>query len=116
MILNILHICDYQHPYNDLSPFINYPGHVVNTNLQLVDRKISAREVSKMFGRPYMGGMDRHGVLTKDNLNEIKQETQVVLDNAPQQFILGADCTVPSEISWDNIKTAIAVAHNRKSA
>jgi uroporphyrinogen decarboxylase len=28
---NILHICDYEGGYDDLTPFLDYPGHVVNS-------------------------------------------------------------------------------------
>jgi hypothetical protein len=34
-----------------------------------------------------------------------------VLHDAPDRTILGADCTVPSDIDWDNIRTAISAAH-----
>ena len=64
-----------------------------------------------MFGRPYMGGMDRKGILVSGNKSEIKQRVKELLQDAPDQFILGADCTLPSDIDWDNIKTAIATAH-----
>ncbi len=108
---NILHVCDYALPYADLSPFLDYPGHVVNTNLKLADREMTAREVAKLFGRPYMGGLDRHGVLVSGTHDEIRQEATAALSAAPDKFILAADCTVPSEISWDNLKAAIATAH-----
>jgi uroporphyrinogen decarboxylase len=34
------------------------------------------------------------------------------LQDAPERFILGADCTLPGDVDWDNIKTAIATAHD----
>jgi hypothetical protein len=30
---------------------------------------------------------------------------------APERFILGADCTVPPQTSWDNLRLAIQIAH-----
>jgi len=30
---NILHVCDYKGGYDDLTPFLDYPGHVVNSSL-----------------------------------------------------------------------------------
>ena len=33
-IFNILHICDYHSGYDDLTPFLDYPGHVVNYGLK----------------------------------------------------------------------------------
>ncbi len=111
-IFNILHVCDYRLPYRDLTPFSDYPGHVVNTNLQLTNRTTTAQEVAQMFKRPFMGGLDRHGVLAHGSPQAIRQEVENVLQNAPDRFILGADCTVPAETSWDNLKTAISAAHD----
>ncbi len=110
-IFNILHVCDYRLPYRDLTPFIDYPGHIVNTNLQLVDRQMTVQEVAEMFKRPFMGGLDRFGVLAQGSPQAIRKEVHEVLQKAPDRFILGADCTVPAGTSWDNLKTAIAAAH-----
>jgi uroporphyrinogen decarboxylase len=110
-IFNILHVCDYRLPYADLSPFVNYPGHVVNSSLQLAGGKTSAAEVAQLFGRPFMGGLDRLGVIAKGRHDEIQDVVEDVLRDAPERFILGADCTVPSETPWDNLRLAIALAH-----
>ena len=110
-LFNILHVCDYHLPYSDLAPFVDYPGHVVNASLELTGGKISAQEVAARFGRPYMGGLERKGVIATGSPREVQQAVEDVLRTAPERFILGADCTVPSETSWDNLKTAIATAH-----
>jgi uroporphyrinogen decarboxylase len=110
-IFNILHVCDYRLPYQDLTPFADYPGHVVNTNVQLVDRRISPVEVSRLFERPFMGGLDRLGVLASGSQDEIRTVVEDVLRDAPYNFILGADCTVPADTSWDNLRLAVSLAH-----
>ena len=110
-LFNILHVCDYHLPYRDLAPFVEYPGHVVNASLELTGGKISAQEVAARFGRPYMGGLERKGVIATGSPREVQQAVEDVLRTAPERFILGADCTVPSETSWDNLKTPIATAH-----
>lgn len=110
-IFNVLHVCDYCSGYSDLTPFLDYPGHVVNCSLELGERRLTGQEVSQMFGRPYMGGMERKGIITSGSLGEIEQTVENVLRQAPEKFILAADCTVPSDIDWDNIRTAIATAH-----
>ena len=113
-IFNILHVCDYHLPYQDLSPFVNYTGHIVNTNLRLTDRTMTPQEVSDLFGgRPFMGGLDRHGVLSNGSPDEVRQEARRVLADAPERFILGADCTVPAGTPWENLKAAISAAHER---
>jgi uroporphyrinogen decarboxylase len=65
-----------------------------------------------MFKRPNMGGLDRHGVLTTGSLEQIEGEVKRVLKDAPKQFILGADCTVPGDLEWSRLRQAISVAHN----
>ncbi|MEM5775460.1 MAG: uroporphyrinogen decarboxylase family protein, partial [Anaerolineaceae bacterium] len=106
-IFNILHVCDYHLPYRDLSSFVDYPGHIVNTNLQLVDRSMTPLEVSALFGgRPFMGGLDRHGALAHGSPDEVREQVRRVLADAPDRFILGADCTVPANTPWENLRAA----------
>jgi uroporphyrinogen decarboxylase len=110
-IFNILHVCDYALPYSDLSPFVDYPGQIVNAPLELTSGEISPKEVAQMFRRPYMGGLNRKGTLAKGSQAEVKEAAEAVLQEAPERFILGADCTVPSETPWDNLRAAIETAH-----
>jgi uroporphyrinogen decarboxylase len=110
-IFNILHICDFRGKYNDLSPFLDYPGHVISYVKELGGKEISAKEVSSMFHRPVMGGMDRNGIIVTGNEDQIKARVLEVLKSAPDKFLLGADCTLPNNVNWDNIKTAISAAH-----
>jgi len=113
---NILHVCDYNAPYSDLSPFVDYPGHVVNCNPQLTGRKLPWTEIANTFGRPCMGGMDRHGLIATAGPAEIGREVARVLKEASQPFMLGADCTLPGDIKWDNIRAAIDAAHAHKAS
>jgi uroporphyrinogen decarboxylase len=108
---NILHVCDYHGGYDDLTPYLDYPGHVVNCSLTLGERTITTKEAARMFGRPYMGGLDRHGIITTGDQAAIRARVEEVLRDAPDRFILGADCTLPGDIDWDNIRLAIATAH-----
>ena len=109
---NILHICDYEGGYADLSPFLDYPGQVVNSSLKLGERTLTPKEVAQMFGRPFMGGLERKGVISSGDPVAIRQAVQAVLREAPERFILAADCTVPSDTPWENLKTAIDAAHH----
>lgn len=114
-IFNILHICDYLGVYNDLTIFLDYPGHVVNSSLELESKKITGKEISRIFNRPYMGGLDRKGVIASGNKDDIRKMVEDILKAAPDKFILGADCTLPDDIDWDNIKTAISTAHEYRT-
>lgn len=109
---NILHICDYNGGYDDLTPFLDYPGQVVNCSLKMGERTLSLKEVSQLFGRPFMGGLDRTGIIATGGLEAIRQAAAGVLAEAPDRFILAADCTVPSNTPWDHLKTAIDTAHH----
>jgi uroporphyrinogen decarboxylase len=111
-IFNVLHICDYHGGYHDLTPFLDYPGQVVNCSLNLGEQKITGRDVSAMFKRPYMGGMERKGIIVHGSQREIQAEVQKLCANKPDQYILAADCTLPGDISWENIRTAIQAAHD----
>jgi uroporphyrinogen decarboxylase len=58
-----------------------------------------------------MGGLNRKGVLATGSPEQLRAEVERVIQSAPPRFILGADCTVPSDTSWDNLKLAISIAH-----
>jgi uroporphyrinogen decarboxylase len=108
---NILHVCDYHGRYAGLDQHLNYPGQVVNCGLELAEGSLTPREVSRMFGRPFMGGMDRHGVLASGPPDRIRAEVLRLIADRPEGFLLGADCTVPADTSWDNLRIAIETAH-----
>jgi uroporphyrinogen decarboxylase len=108
---NILHICDYQRSYDDISRFVDYPGQVVNCSLEVGGRMLSAKQVAHMFGRPYMGGLMRKGVIASGTRQEIRAAVKTAIADSPERFILAADCTVPGETPWENLRTAIETAH-----
>ncbi|MBK9054753.1 MAG: hypothetical protein IPL78_28750 [Chloroflexi bacterium] len=114
-VFNILHICDYQGSYDDLTRFLDYPGHVVNSPLQMGNRQLTPPGVAAMFDRPFMGGMERLGVIASGNEVEVRHAAATTLHTAPRRFILGADCTVPSETPWANLRAAIDTAHQSGS-
>ena len=113
-IFNVLHVCDYVYGYDDFSPFVDYPGHIVNCNPRVGDKVLSGQEIADLFGRPFMGGLERKGVIVIGSKAEIEAEVQTVLQDAPDKFMLAADCTLPLDVSWDNVKMAISTAHHFK--
>ena len=108
---NILHVCDYNGPYADFAPFLDYPGHVVNCNPQFTGRALAWREIAALFKRPCMGGLDRHGILTTGQPAAIAAAVQQALTQASRPFMLGADCTLPADIDWARIRAAIDACH-----
>jgi len=111
-LFNILHVCDYALPYSDLTRFAHWPGHVVSAGLDLADgSQLSSRQVAQLFNRPFLGGLERKGVISTGSPQQIQQAVLSALQNAPQRFILGADCTVLPTTPWDNLRLAIRTAH-----
>ncbi len=108
---NILHVCDYVAPYANFDAVYDYPGHVINSNVRLTEKEMSAQEISRLFKRPFMGGMDRHGIIAKGSPAEVEAEIKRVVKSWPKQFMLGADCTVAGETDWKRLRQAIDVAH-----
>jgi len=111
---NILHVCDLHGLYDELTPFLDYPGDYINCGLNLSNRELTPREISSMFGRPFIGGLDRHGVIYSGSLEEIKKSANEIIEDAPDQFILGSDCTMIDKTPWDNLRAAVEAAHNYK--
>jgi uroporphyrinogen decarboxylase len=110
-IFNILHICDYHLPYSSLEEYTNYPGQVVNSSLMLTTGRVTPKEVASLFGRPFMGGMDRKGVIASGSPEGVRKEVEALLAQAPERFILAADCTIPATTPMENIQAAINTAH-----
>ncbi|MCD4684631.1 MAG: hypothetical protein K8S97_01670 [Anaerolineae bacterium] len=113
---NILHVCDYRLPYADFAPYVDYPGDIVNTPLHVGDRTLTPADITDLFGRPFMGGLERLGTLATGTPEQVRAEAEAVLRSAPERFILAADCTVPADTPWDNLKAAVDAAHNFRRA
>lgn len=108
---NILHVCDYNAPYASYDAVLDYPGQVVNCNPKTTSTLYSWAQIQNMFGRPVMGGLDRHGSIADKDSEKIFTELNQVLEQAPKQFILGADCTLHGDTDWKRIRSIIDKAH-----
>jgi uroporphyrinogen decarboxylase len=113
---NILHVCDYHREkvggYANLDLFLEYPGHVVNISPEVGDKTLTMAQIAEFFGRPVMGGMNRLGALATGTEADVRAAAREALSDSPERFVLGADCTVPGDTPWENLKTAIDEAHN----
>jgi uroporphyrinogen decarboxylase len=103
---NILHICGYAGYRNDLSHFADYPAQIIN--FASVVEGVSLGEGKKLFrGKPVIGGFGNTtgDILYKGSRAEIEAETGRLLKEAGTLgVVLGADCTVPRDISRDHLK------------
>lgn len=102
--LNITHICK---DNIRLHLYSNYPGDVINwaataqNNIPLSDGK-------KLFNRTILGGLDNRGIIVDGSLEEIRQSVHdIITDFGPKGLIIGADCTLPTEIDIANIRAAV---------
>ena len=108
--MNILHICNWEGPYDDLTRFIDYPSQIVNTPTNLNGKPFSLSDAIALFGRPVLGGFDRLGEMTKISTEEVAAEVHDILKANPGRVMIGADCTVGS-VLLENIFAANAAAH-----
>lgn len=103
--LNLIHIC---RDNIRLHLYSNYPGHVFNWAVT-APNNISLKSGKKLFNRTILGGMDNRGAIVNGSPQEIESAVhQVIRSFGPRNLILGADCTLPTEINIDNIRAAIA--------
>lgn len=102
---NILHICGYEGARNDLTIYKDYNAKVINWAVNI--EKVSLLEGKKLFGnRTVIGGFDNtaNGILYRGSKEEIENFTeQLLLDVGTTGVILGADCTVPSDIDLKHL-------------
>ncbi|MDR3261233.1 MAG: hypothetical protein LBT78_05290 [Tannerella sp.] len=112
-LFNILHICSPENTYQELDHLAHYPSSVINPPVLLNDgSKTDLKGIQQLFGRPVMSGLDHHGVIAHGSIDEIKKEVDDVFrNNAPQNFIFAANCTVPSDTSWEILRDVIDYAH-----
>ncbi|WRS28061.1 uroporphyrinogen decarboxylase family protein [Oscillospiraceae bacterium MB08-C2-2] len=112
--LNILHICKAN---TQLSRYADYNAPIVNWAVH--ENKIGLLEGSqKIFPNSIvLGGFDdRSGILVDGTDEEIASATNELLDTMEgRPYILGADCTLPTEIPYAKIRQVVAAAEAQKS-
>lgn len=112
---NILHVCDFEGQYDDFAPFREYPGQIVNCNLELKGEPISTKAAHELLGgaKVFMGGLDRKGALIQKGTGDtIVAEVKRAIAEGPEPMIIAAQCTVPRDQTvWDNVKLAVETAH-----
>ncbi len=99
-----VHICK---PSVNLQAYVDYPGDVFNWASHAND--LSLRDGYALFQRPILGGFDdRSGVLVDGTYAEIAAEARsIAAMNADIPFLLGADCTLPTNLDSGRIRAAV---------
>ena len=111
---NVLHICDYVADYEDYTPFVDYPGHIVNCSMKLGNSLLQPSEVSQQFKRPVFGGLEKRGPISKDSQSSLVHTVNSVLNQAPEEFILGAECQLLGDINWNLVRDGVDPANSGK--
>lgn len=107
---NILHICKDR---LNLNRYKDYPVDVVNWGIY--EQNPNMLEGRKIFpNAAILGGLDdRAGVLVSGTEEEIRAEVhRVICEMGREKFLLGADCTLPTEIDLARIRTAVYAARD----
>ncbi len=105
---NVLHVCKDR---LNLARYQDYPADVINWGVY--EQNLSLEEGKKLFpNMAILGGLDdRAGVLVDGTAQEIEKEVYGILDRmGTRKFLLGADCTLPTEIPYANIRAAVEAA------
>lgn len=110
---NILHICDWEGPYDDLSRFVSYPGQIVNTPNVVAGKLFTPTDAEVLFNRIALGGLDRKAVINKGTPDEVVAEVKKVISENTGKLMLGAECTIDNRTAIENVRAAVRTAHGK---
>jgi uroporphyrinogen decarboxylase len=104
--LNLLHICGFQGRSNNLRLFTDF--HAAAYNWAVHAEKVSLTEGKKLFGgKAVFGGFEQATVIYKGTREEVEAFTWKILDECGQVGVMiGADCTVPTDIDDNRLEWA----------
>ena len=113
--VNIAHVCGYRGRVNDFEVYRDYPATVFNWALHSTD--LTIREGKEFFTncRCVIGGFDQTpgSLIHAGSKAEIMAYTYKLLEeNGNEGFIIGADCTIPSDTPVENL-LAVKKARDR---
>ena len=97
---NLLHVCG---EGLKLERYADYPATAVNWSTQWDN--LSIPEGRKLFDRTIVGGIDQRGPMVGGTRDAIRSEVDKALEEGDTAaFVLGAGCTFPGDIAYENIK------------
>lgn len=114
--INILHICGYEGASNDVTYYLDYPADVVNWAVG--PEGISLSEGLDLFkGKTVLGGFEntKNGLLYKGTKEDIENEVKRLLnESGTNRVVIGADCTIPSDIDIERLAWVHQAIENYK--
>lgn len=112
---NILHICESGGHFTPetLNDYLDYQGSVINPPLHnWKDKGLTLKEISRLFNRPVLGGLNNRGVIKDGSFEELKAEVDAILKDAPANFIFGADDSLPNDVDQEKVRRIVDYIHN----
>lgn len=109
---NLLHICK-----DDvrLEHYLDYPATAVNW--AAAKNNWSLQEGLQRFQRPVMGGLHDRGLIVEGQPAEIETAVHQLLTTVgTQHFMVGADCTLPTDNDRNRIRAAVRATGTFQSA
>lgn len=105
--INFLHMCKEN---LNLKRYEGYMDLVDVVNWGIYETDVTLEEGKKLFpNTTIMGGLaNRSGVMVEGSIEQLQAVTkQIIRDYGKTSFILGADCTLPTEISYERIRAIV---------
>jgi uroporphyrinogen decarboxylase len=100
---NLLHICGDR---MRMQQYAGYPSHAVNW--AATKRNLNLKQGYSLFKRTVIGGLNDRGIVVNGSTAEIQEAVRkVVEDFGTHSFMLGADCTFPTDIDVGHIRAAV---------
>ena len=110
-----MHVCEGGGHFSadSFKDYLDYPGSVVNVPYhEFQGKSLTTQQVAKLFDRPVLGGLARQGKLYTGTLEEAKAEVDEILKNAPDNFILGADDSIPNDSDPERVRALVDYVHS----
>ena len=111
---NILHCCGWGGDKNRVEVWQDYEAAAINWAVYVEDMDIpSGRQF--FAGKPALGGFDnrKEGILYSGKEEEIRKFTRELIETCGKKgFLLGADCTIPSDLPVEHIHWVLETARS----
>jgi uroporphyrinogen decarboxylase len=105
---NLLHICQ---DHVRLPLYADYPSHAVNW--AATKHNPGLKQGYAIFKRPVVGGLGDRGMIVDGTREEIQAAVRkVIRDFGQKKLMVGADCTLPTDIAIANIRAAVEATAN----
>lgn len=108
----ILHMCKKK---LEMERYASYAPYVDVVNWGIYENNISIEEGERIFpGKTILGGLEnRSGIIVDGSLEDIREEVhRLRREMKGKKFILGADCTLGSDLPVERIRTATEAARD----